>query len=188
MADDPFIKSIAKIAYAEDSSRAIVTFTTDNGVVTYQFSIFDLQTIVGAMSQMVPICSKSNTIQGLPFRNSRLGRGRRNGRTSRRQKQADSFGETAKRNRLRIRPRTVGSKPAARRYRKGCEDIAGSAIARPSLISNAPAAVAVWTAIRNRKRRGRSPHSGSIPRKLSVLIDADKREHRNRRPSRCSLP
>ena len=84
-----------------------------------------------------PICSKSNTIQGLPFRNSRLGRGRRNGRTCRRQKQAGSFGETAKRNSLRIRPRTVGSKPAARRYRKGCEDIAGSAIARPSLISNA---------------------------------------------------
>jgi hypothetical protein len=42
--EDPFIKSVAKIAYAEDSSRAIVTFTTDNGVVTYQFSIFDLQT------------------------------------------------------------------------------------------------------------------------------------------------
>ena len=120
MADDPFIKSIAKIAYAEDSSRAIVTFTTDNGVVTYQFV------------SNGPICSKSNAIQGLPFRNSRLGRGRCNGRTSRRQKQ-----ETAKRNRLRIRPRTVGSKPAARRYRKGCEDIAGSAIARPSLISNA---------------------------------------------------
>jgi hypothetical protein len=46
--EHPFIKSVAKIAYAEDSSRAIVTFTTDNGVVTYQFSIFDLQTIVGA--------------------------------------------------------------------------------------------------------------------------------------------
>ena len=61
MADDPFIKSIAKIAYAEDSSRAIVTFTTDNGVVTYQFSIFDLQTIVGAMSQMV-LFAQSQTL------------------------------------------------------------------------------------------------------------------------------
>ena len=132
MADDPFIKSIAKIAYAEDSSRAIVTFTTDNGAVTYQFSVFDLQTIVGAMSQMVLFAQSQTLSLGLPFRNSRLGRGRCNGRTSRRQKQ-----ETAKRNRLRIRPRTVGSKPAARRYRKGCEDIAGSAIARPSLISNA---------------------------------------------------
>ena len=134
---DEFIKSIAKVAYAEDSSRAIVTFTTDNGVVTYQFSIFDLQTIVGAMSQMVLFAQSQTLSLGLPFRNSRLGRGRCNGRTSRRQKQAGSFGETAKRNILRIRPRTVGSKPAARRYRKGCEDIAGSAIARPSLTSNA---------------------------------------------------
>src|SRR5262245_18169026 len=131
--EDPFIKSIAKIAYAEDSSRAIVTFTTDYGVVTHQFSIFDLQTIVGAMSQNDPICSKSDTIHGLPFRNSRLGLGRCNGRTSLRQKQDRSFGETAKRNSLRIRPRAVSSKPATRRHAKGCEDVAGSAIARPAL-------------------------------------------------------
>lgn len=125
--EHPFIKSVAKIAYAEDSSRAIVTFTTDNGVVTYQFSIFDLQTIVGAMSQMVLFA------HGLPFRNSRLGLGRCNGRTGRRQKQGRSFGKTAKRNILRIRPRTVRSKPAARRYGKGGEDIAGSPFTLPAL-------------------------------------------------------
>jgi len=67
MADDPFIKSIAKIAYAEDSSRAIVTFTTDNGVVTYQFSIFDLQTIVGAMSQMVLFAQSQTLSRGYHF-------------------------------------------------------------------------------------------------------------------------
>ena len=80
-----------------------------------------------------PICSKSNTIHGLPFRNSRLGLGRCNGRTSRRQKQGRSFGKTAKRNSLRIRPRTVRSKPAARRYGKGVEDIAGSLFTLPAL-------------------------------------------------------
>jgi hypothetical protein len=67
MADDPFIKSIAKIAYAEDSSRASVTFTTDNGVVTYQFSIFDLQTIVGAMSQMVLFAQSETLSRGYHF-------------------------------------------------------------------------------------------------------------------------
>ena len=186
--EDPFIKSVAK-------NRVCGGFITrhcyvHDGQWRSDISIQHLQFTDNSWSYVSngPICSKSNPIHGLPFRNSRLGLGRCNGRTSRRQKQAGSFGETAKRNSLRIRPRTVGSKPAARRYGKGCEDIAGSAIARPSLISNAPAAVAVSTAIRNRKRRGRSPHSGSIPRKLSVLIDADKREHRNRRPSRCSLP
>jgi hypothetical protein len=81
-----------------------------------------------------PICSKSNTIHGLPFRNSRLGLGRCNGRTSCRQKQGRSFGKTAKRNSLRIRPRTVRSKPAARRYGKGGEDIAGSPFTLPPLI------------------------------------------------------
>jgi len=65
--EDPFIKSIAKIAYAEDSSRAIVTFTTDNGVVTYQFSIFDLQTIVGAMSQMVLFARSQTQSMGYHF-------------------------------------------------------------------------------------------------------------------------
>ena len=80
-----------------------------------------------------PICSKSNTIHGLPFRNSRLGLGRCNGRTSRRQKQGRSFGKTAKRNILRIRPRTVRSNPAARRYGKGGEDIAGSPFTLPAL-------------------------------------------------------
>src|SRR5438552_14045187 len=67
MADDPFIKSIAKIAYAEDSSRAIVTFTTDNGVVTYQFSVFDLQTIVGAMSQMLMFAQSQTLSKGYHF-------------------------------------------------------------------------------------------------------------------------
>ena len=65
--EDPFIKSVAKIAYAEDSSRAIVTFTTDNGVVTYQFSIFDLQTIVGAMSQMVLFAQSQTQSMGYHF-------------------------------------------------------------------------------------------------------------------------
>jgi hypothetical protein len=65
--EDPFIKSIAKIAYAEDSSRAIVTFTTDNGAVTYQFSIFDLQTIVGAMSQMVLFARSQTQSMGYHF-------------------------------------------------------------------------------------------------------------------------
>ncbi len=135
MADDPFIKSIAKIAYAEDSSRAIVTFTTDNGVVTYQFSIFDLQTIVGAMSQMVLFAQSQTLSRGYHFVTPVLD-------------VADAMAApVADKNKLvlsvklqngiilRIRPRTVGSKPAARRYRKGCEDIAGSAIARPSLIT-----------------------------------------------------
>ena len=84
--EHPFIKSVAKIAYAEDSSRAIVTFTTDNGVVTYQFSIFDLQTIVGAMSQMVLFAQSQTQSMGYHFVNSRLGLGRCNGRTSRRGK------------------------------------------------------------------------------------------------------
>jgi hypothetical protein len=65
--EHPFIKSVAKIAYAEDSSRAIVTFTTDNGVVTYQFSIFDLQTIVGAMSQMVLFAQSQTQSMGYHF-------------------------------------------------------------------------------------------------------------------------
>jgi hypothetical protein len=65
--EHPFIKSVAKIAYAEDSSRAIVTFTTDNGVVTYQFSIFDLQTIVGAMSQMVLFAQSQTLSMGYHF-------------------------------------------------------------------------------------------------------------------------
>ena len=65
--EDPFIKSVAKIAYAEDLSRAIVTFTTDNGVVTYQFSIFDLQTIVGAMSQMVLFAQSQTQSMGYHF-------------------------------------------------------------------------------------------------------------------------
>jgi len=64
--EDPFIKSIAKID-AEDSSRAIVTFTTDNGAVTYQFSIFDLQTIVGAMSQMVLFARSQTQSMGYHF-------------------------------------------------------------------------------------------------------------------------
>ena len=38
--EEPFIKSVAKIAYAEDSSRAIVTFTTDNGVVDISIQHF----------------------------------------------------------------------------------------------------------------------------------------------------
>jgi hypothetical protein len=67
MAEDPFIKSVAKIAYAEDLSRAIVTFTTDNGVVTYQFSIFDLQTVVGAMSQMVMFAQSQTLSKGDHF-------------------------------------------------------------------------------------------------------------------------
>ena len=50
-----------------ESKPGTKLFTTDNGVVTYQFSIFDLQTIVGAMSQMVLFARSQTQSMGYHF-------------------------------------------------------------------------------------------------------------------------